>query len=259
MALIDPEGLANGERLRACSDLARLWWPMLFLQGNTLGRMEIDYASNILRYGMSKPPTESRYAEMILEYRTNYLLFLYLDKIGATWGQWWAKPNSLPSYKTNPDKATPAPPQEEFVAWCNEYHAIKRQASLERFGSLPASEGAEPGEQPLAAAVLNAVRGFFVAADMAIARQITMAGLAVRPDWKVAEVTSIVRMAYQRNQRSPALFCQTVPDVLRTMAAREEEMASRPAMPEEEPMVGPQLTEEEIARRDRERNQTRFG
>lgn len=44
MAIIDPEGLFSGDRLRRCSNLAQLHWPRLYLAANGFARLEINFA-----------------------------------------------------------------------------------------------------------------------------------------------------------------------------------------------------------------------
>lgn len=257
MAIIYNEGLVNGQRLHRCSDTARLWFPYLFSQANNFGRLEIDYAKNVLIYGMECPPTEGRFTKLVAEYKANYLLFLYGEpRSGATWGQWWAKEKSLPDYKRREDLASPAPPKGAFEAWQAEYAAIKRQAGAEAFGELPASAGpSRPAEtpQPLVAAVLDACRDGFPATDEAMARQIVMVALAVRPAWKVSEVIQTMRVARWKAQDNAAGYLKTLPNVLKGLAAREAQMSLFVAAQFPETHVVSALSDEEIAARDRER------
>jgi len=50
MAIIDPAGLFEGERLAACSDVAQLYWPRLFLAANSCARLELSYPSVISKF-----------------------------------------------------------------------------------------------------------------------------------------------------------------------------------------------------------------
>ena len=257
MAVIFHDGLANGQRLRLCSDAARLWFPHLFTQANTLARMEIDYSKNVLVYGMEAPPSEARFAKLIAEYQTNYLLFLYQQpKTGATWGQWWAKENSLPQYKSKQDLASPAPPAGAFEAWQRQYAEAKRQAAAKAFGDLPMSGGPSgPVDAPqaaLVAAVLDACREWFPATDDAMARQIVMVGLAVRPGWLPKDVLIPMRLARWKQHESAAGYLRTLPAVLKTLANQEAQMALFAPAVEESP-IGSGLSDQEIAALDRER------
>lgn len=257
MAVIYSEGLTNGQRLRLCSDTARLWFPYLFSQANNFGRLEIDYAKNVLIYGMECPPTEGRFTKLIAEYKANYLLFLYGEpRSGAIWGQWWAKEKSLPDYKRREDLASPAPPKGAFEAWQAEYAALKRQAGAEAFGELPASAGpsrAAETPQPLVVAVLEACREWFPATDEAMARQIVMVALAVRPGWKVSEVGPTMKAARWKAQEGAAGYLKTLPNVLKALAAKESQLSLFVASQFPETHAVSTLSDEEIAARDRER------
>lgn len=122
MAIIDRDGLFHGDRLRRCSDTARLWWPYLFLAANGFGRFELNYTRLTTEAfaGFACPPTEESLWGLIAEYRKAHLLFLY-ECGGQIWGQWWCKPGSLPRYQTNKDRESPEPPTEEFTKWLSSY------------------------------------------------------------------------------------------------------------------------------------------
>src|SRR6185295_5966021 len=113
MAFIHPDGLFNGERLRACSDTARLYWPYLFLASNGFGRLEIDCEriSREVFIDFQNPPNSSELLEIFGEYFKNRLLYLYETPDGHVWGQWDCKPGSLRTYKTAKDKRSPEPPK----------------------------------------------------------------------------------------------------------------------------------------------------
>lgn len=254
MAIIDPRGLRCGERLRRCTDLARLLWPYLYLSSNSVGRLELSYDENVLAFRFQRPPSEERYRTVILEYRRNWLLFPYLAPDGSTWGQWWVLKGALPKEPRREDLRTPAPPKPAWDAWIAEYRAWKQERAAVAFGELPVSDGSPGGgaaPAELVAAVLEAIRGAFPTADEPIARQLVMVALAVRPGWKASEVLPALKQAHQgRRQDSVGLYFTTLPAVLRTWAAAEAQAAARPVVVEE-PASG--LSDEEITRRDLER------
>ena len=105
MAIINPEGFFNGDRLRRCSNAAQLHWPRLFLASDGFARLEINYARIIGRaYATFNPiPTEDELLVFIREYSQNHLLFLY-QVGGQTWGQWDTQSEFLPRYKTAQDR-----------------------------------------------------------------------------------------------------------------------------------------------------------
>ena len=118
MAIIDPEGLFSGDRLRRCSIPAQLHWPRLFLASNGFGRLEINYARIIGRAypGFNPPPSETELISWIQEYASNHLLFLY-EENGQLWGQWDTRERFLPDYKTSSDRRSPKPPEPAFSEW----------------------------------------------------------------------------------------------------------------------------------------------
>jgi len=126
MVIIDPEGMFCGDRMAKLSDQAKLHWPWLFLASNGYGRLEINY--RLLRsrvFGaFVKPPTEEQFMSLIREYHDAYLLFLYVEN-NQMWGQWDTSEKFLPRYKTASDDKSPAPPQDEWVAWREEYAAAR--------------------------------------------------------------------------------------------------------------------------------------
>jgi len=147
MAIIMAEGLFNGKRLRACSDMARLLWPYLFLASNGYGRLEIDYEYIIRNFFVDfrNPPKSSAFFGILREYHENGLMFLY--ESGGVWGQWDCKGGSLPRYQTAKDRKSPAPDEKSFEEW-------KKQCSLktkalpiisEIFGKLPLGVGIGEG------------------------------------------------------------------------------------------------------------------
>lgn len=127
MAIIDPDGLFGGDRLRKCSDAARLWWPYLFLAANGFGRLEVNYALLVNRIAVEfkNPPTEEGLYGFLAEYRDNHLAFLY-EAAGRIWAQFFCKPGSLPRWKTMKDRASPEPPAEQYEAWLKSYQPESR-------------------------------------------------------------------------------------------------------------------------------------
>jgi len=136
MAIINPEGLFNGDRLRRCSNLAQLHWPRLFLASDGFGRLEINYARIVgTAYGSFTPaPTREELKNLINEYRANFLLFVYLVQ-GQPWGQWDTKAEYLPRYKRSSDKRSPAPPEDHFTKWKQQY-ASEKMSFTKSFGEL---------------------------------------------------------------------------------------------------------------------------
>jgi hypothetical protein len=124
MAIIDPNGLFGGDRIRQCSNTAQLHWPRLFLASDGFGRLEINYARIVGRaYGSFNPiPVKEELFVWINEYACNCLIFLY--KAGRQWwGQWDTRSDLLPKFKTKLDKRSPIPPEPEFTEWKQRYRA----------------------------------------------------------------------------------------------------------------------------------------
>src|SRR5579872_6063022 len=136
MAIIDPEGLFGGDRLRRCSNAAQLHWPRLFLASNGFGRLEINYARIVGRaYSTFSPiPTDAELQTWIQEYCANWLLFLY-EVNGQLWGQWDTPKELLPRYKSAADRRSPDPPESEFREWKRLYRA-KDKAFRKCFGNF---------------------------------------------------------------------------------------------------------------------------
>ena len=127
MALIDPEGLFGGDRLRACSDRARLLWPYLYLASNGFGRLELNYHRIIARCfsDFRRIPSEAELKKVLDEYQLNCLLFVY-EAAGQVWGAWDTPTKNLPDYKTAADRRSPEPPEPEFSNWKRSYRAQKK-------------------------------------------------------------------------------------------------------------------------------------
>lgn len=138
MAIIDPEGLFNGDRLRRCSNVAQLHWPRLYLASDGFGRLELNYAKMLRAYPTFTPlPTEAELQAYLEEYATNFLLFVY-QADGQLWGQWDTPDEFLPRYKTSSDRRSPIPPQNTFADWKRQYREQSRRLP-KSFGNF--SEG----------------------------------------------------------------------------------------------------------------------
>jgi len=122
VAIIDPEGLFNGDRLRRCSNAAQLHWPRLFLAADGFARVELNYVRIIGRaYPTFHPvPSETELQALIEEYAHNHLLFVY-EANGQLWAQWDTRTESLPRYKTARDRRSPSPPEPAFTQWKQAY------------------------------------------------------------------------------------------------------------------------------------------
>jgi hypothetical protein len=136
VAVIDPDGLFGGDRLRRCSNAAQLHWPRLFLASDGFARLEINYARIIGRaYPTFDPvPSETELQAWLLEYASHYLLFLY-EIDGQVWGQWDTRSDLLPRYKTAADRRSPNPPEPDFTAWSRSYRE-QSKAFPKCFGNL---------------------------------------------------------------------------------------------------------------------------
>lgn len=124
MAVIDPDGLFGGDRLRRCSNAAQLHWSRLFLASDGFARLEINYARIVGRtYPTFHPaPSETELQSWIQEYAKNYLLFLYAVD-GQVWGQWDTRKELLPRYKKAADRRSPIPPEPAFTEWKKQYRS----------------------------------------------------------------------------------------------------------------------------------------
>lgn len=124
MAIINPDGLFAGDRLRHCSNAAQLHWPRLFLASDGFGRLELNYHKIVARaYATFNPvPSEQEILGCIQEYLDNYLLFGYAVD-GQAWGQWDTPAEFLPRYKTAGDKRSPVPPEPALSEWKRRYRS----------------------------------------------------------------------------------------------------------------------------------------
>lgn len=135
---IQAHGLHHGERLRKCSDEARLWWPYLFLAANSYGRMRLSYARFLsdVAVDFDQPPTEEKYWALFKEYRDRHLAFLYQHGDDEIWCQWYCARGSLPKYQRKEDIASPEPPKAEYERWLKSY--VKQTKALPPdFSNLP--------------------------------------------------------------------------------------------------------------------------
>lgn len=120
--------------------MAQLHWPRLFLVSDGFARLEINYARIIGRaYSSFKQvPTEAELQALIREYADNYLLFLFEaggSGWGQIWGQWDAKKDLTPRYKTALDRKSPIPPEPAFTEWKKKY-AGESKAFPKSFGRV---------------------------------------------------------------------------------------------------------------------------
>ncbi len=124
MSIIDADGLFNGERLRRCSNLARLHFPYLLLASDGFARLEINYARIVGRaYATFNPvPSEAELQEYLQEYAQNFLLFIW-QVDGQLWAQWDTRSELLPRYKTKADRRSPIPPEPAYTEWKQRYRA----------------------------------------------------------------------------------------------------------------------------------------
>ena len=90
---------------------------------------------------------------------------------------------------------------------------------------------AEAESQSELAPVLTEIRMHFPAADLAITRRIVMAARAKVPDATELEIVHAIQRVRSRNQRSPALFVTTVPNVIESV--RDELEQKKPRVIEE--------------------------
>ena len=123
MAIIDPDGLFNGKRLRMCSPAARLTFPYLYLLSNGFGRIELDFDAIAFKFASfgDAAPSGSGIGAFFDEYELQHLIFAY-DADGQKWGQWDTRRTFLKKFKTVADKQSPSPPEPMFSDWLREQH-----------------------------------------------------------------------------------------------------------------------------------------
>lgn len=141
MAIIDPDGLFAGERLAACSDIAQLYWPRLFLAANTCGRLELSYKSIVSRIfaNFHKIPEPLGIWQIFKEYEANFLAVLYQTDSGIWWCEFATSEKFLPKYKKRRDELSPAPSSELMEKHRQGYIAWKKSKSFnnEQFQKFP--------------------------------------------------------------------------------------------------------------------------
>jgi len=128
MAVIDPDGLFEGERICACSDEAQNWFARLFCAANNYGRMPLDVPALIQRCFASYrvKPTHDQVMDVIHEYVENCLILPYRAD-GHVWVQFAAKEKWLRGYKTTADERSPAPSAEDWNGFEKRYAAWKER------------------------------------------------------------------------------------------------------------------------------------
>jgi hypothetical protein len=122
MAVIDPHGLFNGERLRACSDRAQDLWPRLYIACNNFARMQLD-PDEIIRCcfgGYRVKPTREQLLAVIAEYRDNFLVLPYKVS-GRVWLQFATQNKWLRHHKSAIDKNSPEPSPKVLEAFDKGY------------------------------------------------------------------------------------------------------------------------------------------
>jgi hypothetical protein len=142
MAIIDPEGLFEGERLAACSDIAQLYWQRLFLGANSCARMELSYQSIISKIFKTfrKVPTQQELWEVFEEFDKHFLAILY-EVDGIWWCQFITSEKNLPKYKKTRDMETPAPTAEMFAKHRSGYMEWRKRNSFSNQSFRKSSEG----------------------------------------------------------------------------------------------------------------------
>jgi hypothetical protein len=146
VAIIDPDGLFNGERLARCSDEARLYWPYLYVASNSYARIELDYQRILSRvfHSFSDPPSEIEFWTLVREYQDNFLLLAY-EFDGQMWGQWDTDEQYLPRYHSVKDKRGPAPDKKLLAEFKKSYRISKNSAKVRKI-SLGVGVGVGIGE-----------------------------------------------------------------------------------------------------------------
>ena len=250
MAIIDPDGLFGGDRLRKCSNLAQLHWPRFFLASDGFGRIEINYAKIVGRaYITFNPlPAHEELFQYVREYVQNFLLFPY-QCAGQQWGQWDTKLEYLPRYKTATDRKSPLPDPQAFSVWKKRYISEYRQLP-KCFGNL--SEGfhadvlgVEEAVVVVEEQILNHNSGSFVsdewaASDSAIVERFPAADPYIRQQiiqravqahlsaskngtqLTDAILAHAIDSATTKKQWSPALYLTTLPNFIANQVIQHE-------------------------------------
>lgn len=130
--LIDPKGLFFGERLKDCSDEARLHWPWLYAAANGYGRVELNVSkiTDTVYSSFREKPTPRALTGWIQEYADNFLIFVYSAPDGSLWGQFETSAKYLPKFKTQADHRSPAPDPDELKAFRDAYVESRKSKYL---------------------------------------------------------------------------------------------------------------------------------
>lgn len=131
MPVIDPQGLFDGERLAACSDKAKLFWPFIYCASNGFARLEINpkYIQKKCFASFTETPTEDDIIKAIEEYAQNFLLVVY-EHEGRQWVQFDTSSKYLPRHKSKKDDESPIPPPETIKLHADGYIGWKKAKSL---------------------------------------------------------------------------------------------------------------------------------
>lgn len=158
MAVIDADGLFNGDRFDAVSDSARYAWPYLWVASNRFGRIELNYHRIIGRVfsRFQSVPSEEEFWGWIKEYQKAFLLFVY-EVDGSFWGQWHTSEKYLQRHKTAADLASPAPDQNALDAWREEYFQAKRSKNSTKSIAVTNFKNAAKNFAPFAHGIGNGI------------------------------------------------------------------------------------------------------
>jgi hypothetical protein len=131
MPVIDPEGLFDGERLAACSDKAKIFWPYIYCSTNGYARIELNPRQIRQRCfaSFTDTPSEQDIMSVLQEYAENYLLLVY-EHEGREWGQFDTDAKYLPRHKSKKDDASPSPTEDEKTAFQEGYVEWKKAKSF---------------------------------------------------------------------------------------------------------------------------------
>jgi hypothetical protein len=129
--VIDPQGLFDGERLAACSDKAKLFWPFIYCASNGFARLEINprHIQKKCFASFTETPTEDDIIKAIEEYAQNFLLVVY-EHEGRQWVQFDTSSKYLPRHKSKKDDESPVPPPESLKMHSEGYIGWKKAKSL---------------------------------------------------------------------------------------------------------------------------------
>lgn len=131
MPVIDPQGLFDGDRLAACSDKAKVYWPFLYCASNGYARLEINTTQIRKKCfsGFLSPPQDLDIIEVLKEYANNFLVLVY-EHEGKQWLQFDTSAKYLPKHKSKKDNESPAPNADELKEFTEGYINWKSAKSL---------------------------------------------------------------------------------------------------------------------------------